>query len=321
MNKKIFLASAVALSTAFSFAGDFDTWFGDAGDPQVMTGLDNGQGTSGYWFSYSDSKDGGASAITWPASLVTDYSDEAMDNVVAVCGGICGDVTLSAGTITYDPFVGIGFNIAGEHEKDVNPTPDPADATAWGGVCIAYDSELVPSLELGLGDTEDKNLAYDNPFVKLPKGTGIVKNLAWEDFNQAGWGVKQNPPGVAITSLEAAAKLVAIKFKIQAKDGSAGHFNIMSVGPYNGGCAATEVAIKGVRAASSAKAILSGRTLSFAGVSSAASVEVISLQGQIMMKSSIDAASTLDLQSLQSGVYMVRVAGKSVDFTNKIVLK
>ena len=83
------------------------------------------------------------------------------------------------------------------------------------------------------------------------------------------------------------------------------------------GC--TEVGIKSVRQASSAKAILSGRTLGFTGVKSAATVEVLDLQGQVVAKG--DASKSLSLASLDAGIYMVRVTGKSVNFVNKIVLK
>lgn len=325
MNKKILLGSALAFAATSAFAAGFQTWFGSENIDQITTGLDNGTGTSGYWYSYTDKNDGGASEVDWNGiSLVTEYSDNAMNNVIEACGGICGTAVLNSGTLTYNPFIGIGFNIAGTETEDGGEAT-PADASAWGGICIAYSSEAAPTIEMGLGDTEDANIAYDNPAYGLGKSTGgTVKNLAWSDFTQAGWGVKNG--GVAITSLEAAAKLASVKFKIQAKDGSYA-FNIQSVGPLDGGCALSsdvtkkEDAIKGIRAASVAKAVLSNSTLSFQGVSSTASAEIINLQGQVMMKASINASSTLDLSRLDAGVYMVRVAGKSVDFASKIVLK
>lgn len=322
MNKKILLGSALALAASSAFAADFTTWFGDQGVYQIETGLDNGTGTSGYWYSYNDKNDGGASAIDWKGvSLETEFAEEAMDNVIESCGGICGIAVLSAGSLTYSPFIGIGFNVAGTATA-TGGEAQPADATAWGGVCIAYTAEAVPTLEMGLGDTKDAAIAYDNPAFQLSKAASapVIKNIPWSDFTQAGWGVKNG--GEAITSDEAAAILASIKFKIQAKEGSY-NFNIMSVGPYNGGCAATTPpdAVKGVRAASAAKAIVSNGMLSFTGITSTASVEIINLQGQVMMKSTINASSSLDLSRLDAGIYMVRVAGKSVDFASKIVLK
>ena len=124
-----------------------------------------------------------------------------------------------------------------------------------------------------------------------------------------------------MSGTDAAAQLVAVKFKIQAAAGNY-DFNICAIGPYTGGACPTTCggsSIKSVRAASSAKATLSGRTLSFSGVKSNATAEVMNLQGQVVAKG--DASSSMNLAALDAGVYMVRVAGKSVNFSNKIVLK
>jgi hypothetical protein len=64
-----------------------------------------------------------------------------------------------------------------------------------------------------------------------------------------------------------------------------------------------------------------GRNLGIFGVNSAATVEVRNIQGQVVAKGSIGNGSMLDLSSLDAGVYMVQVAGKSVNFVDKIVLK
>ncbi|WP_244263593.1 T9SS type A sorting domain-containing protein [Fibrobacter succinogenes] len=81
------------------------------------------------------------------------------------------------------------------------------------------------------------------------------------------------------------------------------------------------LAINSSRGPSNAKAILWGRNLGIFGVNSAATVEVKNIQGQVVAKGSIDNGSTLDLSSLNVGVYMVHVIGKSVNFVDKIVLR
>jgi len=132
---------------------------------------------------------------------------------------------------------------------------------------------------------------------------------------------------------------VAVKFKIQAKDGSYG-FNIKKVGP-KGGCGAensgnggeggnggnnggnggnggnTAIALTGI---STAKAILSGRTLSFSGIDNA-KVEVVNLQGQVMLKGTASSTASMNLAGLDAGVYMVRIAGKAVNMSQKILVK
>ncbi|WP_405323945.1 T9SS type A sorting domain-containing protein [Fibrobacter sp.] len=315
MNKKLTIASALVVASA-SFAalddGIFQLWLGEEGNPQVHTGLDNGSETSGYWWAYNDKADGGKSEVQWPVNPGNDYDKTALDPIIEHCSGVCGTAVLDKGDLSYQPFVGIGFNIAGQEGGDGDPTS--ADATSWGGLCISYTSEANPNLELGLGSF-DADIGYANPFAGLSKASSIqVKSLAWSDFKMPSWYKE----ATKITGPEAAKRLVAVKFKIQTSDGSY-KFNIAAVGPYTATCPSTS--IKAVRSASSAKAILSGRSLSIAGIKSAATAEVLNLQGQVVAKGSVDASSSLNLASLDAGVYMVRVAGKSVNFTNKIVLK
>ena len=299
MNKKILTASAFLAAASMSFG--FETWIGDSMVYQVNTELDAGGEKSGYWFNYGDDADGGASSVTWPVPKGTEWSDDALDPIIDYCAGVCGTFKLSKGTLTYDPFVGIGFNVAGSEDAD-SEVMVAADATAMGGVCIGYSVDVGATLEMGLGDAEDKAIGYDNPFVTLAKSTaGTVKEFAWSGFKQAGWGDGK------ITGEEAAAKLVALKFKIQAKDGTSGSFNIMSIGAKDGGCVVTQAAIGAKAIAGSLKAQLSGRTLSFG--KSVAKAEIVNLQGQVVMAAS--SVKTMDLSKLQAGVYMVRAMGLS----------
>ena len=309
MKNKILTAAAIlaAASVASAFS-----WDGSAAEYFVATGLDNGTETAGYWYSYADDADGGLSAITWPVALGNEYSEDALDPVIDNCGGVCGTFTLSAGTLTYKPFVGIGFNVAGTATA-TGGAAQPTDASAWGGVCITYTVDVGATLELGLGDDKDAAIGYDNPFVSLPKSASANQVCTpWSGFKQAGWGKGK------VTGDEAGASLASVKFKIQAADGTTGSFNISAVSSVND---AGGVGIKAVAAASAVKASLSGRTLSFSGIKTVATAEVMNLQGQVVVKGAIDASSALDLSRLDAGVYMVRVAGKSVDFSQKLIIK
>ena len=313
MNKKILYATAMAMVTTSAFG--FKLWTGDT--EKVNTEMDNDTKTAGYWFDYSDKNDGGLSSVTWPVNKGTEYDKNSLQPVIDFCQGVCGDFTLSKGEVTYNPFIGLGFNVVGETSK-TDKTTVPGDATAWGGICIAYSCTHAPTLEMGLGDEVDASLGYDTPVKQLPKASdGKVVDVPWSEFEQSGWGTGE------ITSAAAAAQLVAVKFKIQGDDQSTGKFRISQIGPYQSGCQYVENpgAVSSVRSASNVKALVSGRTLSFSGIASDASVEVINLQGRVVMKGMVKGASSLDLSSVDAGVYMVRVSGKAVDFSNKIILK
>ena len=330
MNKKLTIASALlaaSVASADLSDGVFELWLGSEGAFQVLTGIGNDSETAGYWFSYDDSGDQGGSKVVWADGTVelgNGDSPDALDNVILWCNGVCGKAVLDKGKLSYNPFVGIGFNVVGEIAKGEG-NPQPGDASAWGGVCITYESDVAPALELGLGDEVDASIEYANPAASLPKASaGTMKQLAWTDFKQPSW----YKGTTKIAGAEASKQLVALKFKIQAQSGNYG-FNICAIGPNGAACPVTcgtwkppspsdsTKAIKSIRGASVAKAILSGRNLSIKGVSTG-TVEVLNLRGQVVAKG--DVSSALSLVNLDAGVYMVRVAGK-VNFTNKIVLK
>lgn len=304
MNKKILIASAFL--AAATMVSALTTWSGANGDYRVDTGLDDGSDESGYWYTYSDDANGGTSAITWPVGTGNEYDDNALDPIIDNCGGLCGQVTLGAG---YDyPFAGLGFNLTG-------PDQTGADVTSWGGVCITYSASVAPILEVAPED-EATVTEYNNYMSKLKVAASkTTVNLAWSDFKQeSGWGV-------TVPQASYLGMVAAVKVKFSGKAGTSGDFNIMEVGE-NGQCpGGGSDAISAPVAASSVKAMLSGRTLSFSGINSVAAAEVINLQGQVVLKGAVSASSSLNLASLDAGVYMVRVAGKAVNHSQKIVLK
>lgn len=304
MNKKILIASAFL--AAATMVSALTTWSGPNGDYRVDTGLDDGSDESGYWYTYADDANGGSSAITWPVPTGNEYDDNALDPIIDNCGGLCGNVSLGAG---YDyPFAGLGFNLTG-------PDQTGADVTSWGGVCITYSASVAPILEVA-PENEATVTKYNNYMSKLKVAASkTTVNLAWSDFKQeSGWG--ETVPQASYLGMVA-----AVKVKFSGKAGTSGDFNIMEVGE-NGQCPGGGTdAISAPVAASSVKAMLSGRTLSFSGINSVAAAEVINLQGQVVLKGAVSASSSLNLASLDAGVYMVRVAGKAVNHSQKIVLK
>ena len=203
----------------------FEPWHGNEMVYQILTGYDNGSETSGYWYSFGDDADGGMSTIVWPVPAPATESPDVLDALIDFCGGVCGTFELAKGSLTYDPYAGVGFNIAG---VDENGYPTTVDASAMGGIIVTYSSSMGATLELGLGEEMDRSIGYDNPFVVLPKNTnGTVKEFKWSEFKQAGWG------DVEITGEEAAKKLASIRFRVQGKDGSKGEFNIKAIKAYN----------------------------------------------------------------------------------------
>lgn len=187
-------------------------WEGYALEYQINTGIAEAE-----WYMFNDSAEGGHSTITWPVPLGTEYYSEAFDPVIDECEGVCGTFNLNQGSMNYKPYVGVGFNLAGRAASEV-------DASAAAGICITYTSDVPVALLLGLSDEKEDAIGYDNPYTTLPKSeTASEVCTAWEKFKQAGWGTGK------VTGDEAAAALVAVKFKIQADDSTTGKFSITGI--------------------------------------------------------------------------------------------
>ena len=321
-----FLLAALCVTSAI-YAGPFITWNGadDDAPDQIQTGLDNGTGTSGFWFTYTDYGDGGQSIVHWDIDINPE-PPFTLEPIIYECKGICGTARLSKGTLTYNPFVGLGFNVAGEiSEKDW--TLATSDASTWGGLCVTYTSDTDIALELGLGEKIDSTMNYANPAVTLPASqTDKRVVVSWSDFKQPSW----YDGSVKFDGETAAKQLVGVHFKIQAEPGEY-EFRICAVGPKDGTCPekcgipTPPDDIKIARGTSAVSAILNGRSLGFTGIKTYATVEVMNSLGQVVMKGAInnasDNAATLNLSSLDAGIYMVRVNAKNINFAKKIVLR
>ena len=199
----------------------YDMWCGPIGMYQVETFLDDGSNTSGWWYDFNDNASGGKSEFVYPVELGNEFSDDSKDPVIDYCSGICGTYYLRKGTLDYDPFVALGFDVGG-----YSKTQTLVDATAWGGVCVAYTSDHDIELRLGMGSMER---IYDDDLPRVilsaAKTSPVKSCFSWDDFEQAGWG-----QGEFITGPEAATQLGSLKFMIQTSSGTKGTINIISVG-------------------------------------------------------------------------------------------
>ena len=126
----------------------------------------------------------------------------------------------------------MAFDIAGQAAASTKPVAaDATEGELANGICVTYTSDLPIRIDIGLGETGDALVAYDNPQVTLPKSTSPrTKTFHWSDFEQAGWGVSKG--GAKITGEEAAAQIVTLKFTVQGNNGIY-NFNIMSLGSYD----------------------------------------------------------------------------------------
>ncbi|MBO7412329.1 MAG: hypothetical protein J6U20_01520 [Fibrobacter sp.] len=176
------------------------------------------QGTSngGEWFYESDSvKGGSSSAFYWG---LEDYEGASIDEIRADRGHLHFEVTFTKKQHDPDPYGDIGFYVAG---FDSNGNALPADISNWNGICVVYSTEELSSilleLMLDLGDSINRDLAYDLPKVTLPLSQKYQEFcFAWSDFKQGGWGKEKEGYKYSITGDDAAQKAVKIFFRLSA---------------------------------------------------------------------------------------------------------
>ncbi len=324
---KKFLSAALCAASA-TFAGPFITWNGADENAynicRVETGLRNGSETGGYWFTYGDDGEGGASKVYWDVELNPEYTIDRLEPIIDDCKGMCGTAILNKWNSPHTAFTGIGFSVVGQNSEN-DWTLATGDASSWGGLCVTYMSDTDIALELGLGEVTDSIINYANPTVTLPTSkTSNRMVFSWSDFKQP----SSYDGAVKIDGEAAAKQLAMVKFKIQAEDGNY-RFNICAVGPKDGTCpekcGKSSAGIQIARGISAVSAILNGRTLGFTGIKASATVEVMNSLGQVVMKGAINNATnnaaTISLATLSAGIYLVHVVDKTTNLVRKILLK
>lgn len=310
------LACAATAALAANTASPTFLWYASTDTiGRVETGSPDS--TSGWWYFYDDSDDGGTSNVTIPADMETIESPDFIGAMAKAYGAIKATVKLNDG---YEyPYAGIGFNVWNEQKEG-------ADISAWGGICLEYQSTIGFSIEL-VPENEEDVTAFNNYDATVAKAaTMTTMNFRWDKFRQeTGWGKEANLDSVL-------AKTASIKLAFRNHAGTEGDFLIGMIGSLDmccKGCAPPPNCIgcaplPNDRIGSDPttiplKATLSGRILQLTGAAALGKATVVDLQGNVVM--SAPATGIMDLSALRAGMYMLRIEGPGVNHTQKILLK
>lgn len=273
-----------------------------------------------WWYAYAGDTENGQKVSFEPITKNDDgtykliMADE--DGDIIPNGNLVKDdglvVTMSAagGTAAAPAIAGLGFDwFKDKSAMDISSNPGYCISYKWIGSGTSVGS-VIP-LQMELSWDEEAN-GYDTWYAELPTTPGpTTLNLAWSDFKQYGWDKK--PITIATE------KSVGLKIRLRNSSTTEvkGTFTLVELG-WKDECSVIATESSKIARANSAKATLTNRTLSFSGIRGDSSVEIVNLQGQVMLRGST--ASAMDLSRLDAGVYMVRIAG-SVNLAQKILLK
>jgi len=180
---------------------------------QVVTGGD--KKTSGYWYDFYDTDDGGSSRIGYPPEFGDcHYYGGCITMDMYTYGGIKGKVTLGSGAD--NPHVGLGFNILNEDQ-------DGVDVTEWGGLCLEYSSDLDFNVWL---QAEDGTLTIDCQLAYHLSASDSVKmvDIPWSKFGSScGFGMD-------IDASKVLANAAAVHLRFNGKAGDTGYFLLKKIG-------------------------------------------------------------------------------------------
>ena len=170
---------------------------------------------AGELFFETDSIEGGKTQITWDDGgsnpRITEFG----------MGYLSAIVSLDKGDMDKEPYVNIGFNVAG---FDSNGMPISADISDWNGICISYVASVDVSLLLDLGDSVNQKIDFAMPSITLEKGRS-TQCFEWKQFVQ-----DESKKEHDIISGENAAKhVVNVLFHVQSSENVVG-FEIVAIG-------------------------------------------------------------------------------------------
>lgn len=158
-----------------------------------------------YWFSFNDADPGGASTVSPLSSNDAPFSMSATGYESDSAAMI--EFTLDKGTLTYDPFVGMGMPLLPD---DAAGNKQPYDLTGSTGISFTYKADAAFSIDLSLTSiTDDCNFTYAVPAA----ADWTTIDLTWDDFAQPSWGTQVVWDPELVTQLQ---------WKVQTTDGTAG---------------------------------------------------------------------------------------------------
>ena len=126
---------------------------------------------AGEFFFETDSLEGGESFIKWTDGYFVVPEFEGM---------LEADVRFAKGSLTYDPFVKIGFYVAG---FDSSGAALSADVTNWNGLCLFYLGTIGTTLQLDLGESLNRKLGNALPSLKV-ESSKEPQCFDWGQFKQ-----------------------------------------------------------------------------------------------------------------------------------------
>lgn len=229
-SSSVYTTSTSSINTSSSFSVDRcgDLWCGAIDtEGQVETGSENVE-TAGYWYDCSDAgkghegtwypfckSEGGSSKFVFPSDVEPNVYDNFFGPLTEAYGGVKGSVVLGDSFVY--PYAYLAFNLEGESLEGM-------DISAWGGICLVYESTIGFYIEL-VPENEQDITEYNNYKAGVAKSSSVSSfDYPWNKFTQeSGWGKSVDQATIL-------SNVATIRLKFIGAAGVTGEFNIRSIG-------------------------------------------------------------------------------------------
>lgn len=309
----ISIFSLLSVSTAFAIGGTLWNMTVDAYQVQIPCVPESCENNAGWWYPYTGDTEGGQVMSFEPISENEDGSlslimTDTSDGSILPNGNLIEDtglrVAISAanGSASTPAIAGIAFDWLKDGTIDI---------TDMGGIIVDYAWTGALALQIELGWDEDK-YGFDTWYTTLPPSASPTNiYLPWSKFKQDGWDKNKHPLKTALEN----SKSIKIRVKNAAHDEAKGTMTLYNF-EYIGVTA--DISTRGNNQ-SLVQASVSGKTLTFSGITSETSFEMMNLQGQVVKNGHANAS--VGLTGVNPGVYLLHVLGKNLNMTQKILVK
>lgn len=303
----------LSVSSAFAIGGTLWNMTVTAYQVQIPCVPESCENNAGWWYPYTGDTEGDQVMSFEPISENEDGSlslimTDTSDGSILPNGNLIEDtglrVAISAanGSASTPAIAGIAFDWLKDGTIDI---------TDMGGIIVDYAWTGPLALQLELGWDEDK-YGFDTWYTTLPASHNYTRlYLPWSEFKQDGWDKNKHPLKTALEN----SKSINIRVKNSTNDEIKGTFTLTDI-EYIGETA--DISTRGNNQ-SLVQASVSGKTLTFSGITSETSFEMMNLQGQVVKMGHANAS--VDLSGVNPGVYLLHVLGNNLNMTQKILVK
>lgn len=187
-------------------------WNGTSSKPSNFVENDASGANGGYWYSYNDREEGGASLLYWSAEAPNyKNSQEWIVDEEVLSGGLLARVALDKGSASH-AYAGVGIKMVARDSEDAEYSPKNTDISDWGGICVYYMAEKDMRMVLASDSLEAE-------IVLEASTTPVEKCVTWNDLSSSGLEKKASD----------------IKFEIRSSENVFNQirFNIIAVGRYS----------------------------------------------------------------------------------------